>query len=53
MQWPMGLMSGPDTAGIRHAHARDWLDRAVSLESMNQHLKSRSSLALRQNCTEQ
>lgn len=47
------LLNSPDMAAIRHAHERGWLDRLVSLESMNGHLKGRLSSALRSNYTEQ
>jgi hypothetical protein len=47
------LLNSPDMAVIRHAHERGWLDRLVSLESMNGHLKGRLSSVLRTNYTEQ
>lgn len=47
------LLNSPDMAAIRHAHERGWLDRVVSLESMNGHLKGRLSSAFRDNYSEQ
>lgn len=46
------LLNSPDMAAVRHAHERGWLDRMVSLESMNGHLKGRVSSAFRDNYTE-
>lgn len=46
------LLNSPDMAAIRHAHRRGWLDRVVSLEAMNAHLKGRLCTALRQNFSE-
>jgi hypothetical protein len=47
------LLNSPDMAAVRHAHLRGWLDRVVSLESMNGHLKGRLSVTLRDNFSEQ
>lgn len=46
------LLNSPDMAAVRHAHGRGWLDRVVSLEVMNAHLKGRLASALRDNYTE-
>jgi hypothetical protein len=47
------LLNSPDMAAIRHAHSRGWLDRLVSLEAINSHLKGRLGAALRENYSEQ
>jgi hypothetical protein len=47
------LLNGPDIATVRHAHARQWLDRLVSLEEMNTHLKLHTKAPLRTNHQQQ
>lgn len=47
------LLNSPDMAAVRHAHQRGWLDRMVSLESINGHLKGRLRFGLRDNYSEQ
>ena len=46
------LLNSPDMAAVRHAHSRGWLDRLVSLESINGHLKGRIKAAFRDNYSE-
>lgn len=46
------LLNSPDMAAVRYAHQQKWIDRLVSLESMNAHLKGRLSESLRENYTE-
>jgi hypothetical protein len=47
------LLNSPDMAAIRHAHSRGWLDRLVSLEALNGHLKGKLGATLRDNYSEQ
>lgn len=47
------LLNSPDMAAVRHAHLRGWLDRLVSLEFMNSHLKGRLKTSLKDNYSEQ
>ncbi len=46
------LLNSPDMAAVRHAHGRGWIDRLVSLEAMNAHLKLKPKAALRENYSE-
>ena len=46
------LLNSPDMAAVRHAHGRGWIDRLVSLEAMNAHLKFKPKAALRENYSE-
>ena len=46
------FLNSPDMALVRHSLGRNWLDRLVSLEAMNKHLKVRTGQALRDNYTE-
>ena len=46
------LLNSPDMAAVRHAHGRGWIDRLVSLEAMNTHLKFKPKEALRENYSE-
>jgi hypothetical protein len=45
------LLNSPDMASIRFAHGQDWMDRLVSLEALNRHLKINARAALRRNYT--
>jgi hypothetical protein len=47
------LLNSPDMAAMRHAHSRGWLDRLVSLEALNRHLRGKLGAALRDNYSEQ
>lgn len=47
------LLNSPDVAAVRHCHSRGWLDRVVSLEAMNAHLRGRLKDNLRDNYTQQ
>jgi hypothetical protein len=47
------LLNSPDMAAIRHAHSRGWLDRLVSLEALNGHLRGKLGASLRDNYSEQ
>lgn len=47
------LLNSPDMAAIRHAYSRGWLDRLVSLETVNSHLKGKLNANLRDNYSEQ
>jgi hypothetical protein len=46
------FLNSPDVATVRYAHHRKWLDRLVSLEAMNAHIKGRLFESLRVNYTE-
>lgn len=43
------LLNSPDMAAVRHAHSRGWIDRLVSLESLNGHLKGKLGASLKEN----
>lgn len=47
------LLNSPDMAAVRHAHGRGWLDRLVSLERLNAHLKGRLTSNFKSNYTEE
>lgn len=46
------LLNSPDMAAVRFAHVQGWLDRLVSLEAMNRHIKGRLGSDLQYNYTE-
>ncbi len=46
------LLNSPDMAAVRHTHGRGWIDRLVSLEAMNTHVKIKPKEALRENYSE-
>jgi len=46
------LLNSPDKAAVRHANSRTWLDRVVSLEAMNSHLKVKPKDKLKTNYSE-
>lgn len=46
------LLNSPDMAAVRFAHSQGWIDRLVSLEAMNGHLKGRLNHDLKFNYTE-
>jgi hypothetical protein len=47
------LLNSPDMAAVRHAHSRAWLDRLVSLEILNAHLKGKLAATLKDNYSEE
>jgi hypothetical protein len=47
------LLNSPDMAAVRHAHSRGWLDRLVSLEILNAHLKGKLGATFKDNYSEQ
>jgi hypothetical protein len=46
------LLNSPDNATVRHALSRGWIDRLVSIESTNGHLRGRLKENLQYNYTE-
>jgi len=46
------FLNSPDMAAVRYSYQRGWIDRLVSLEAMNAHIKGRLAETLRDNYTE-
>ncbi len=46
------FLNSPDMAAVRYSYQRGWIDRPVSLEAMNAHIKGRLAETLRDNYTE-
>jgi hypothetical protein len=46
------LLNSPDMAAVRYSYQRGWIDRLVSLETMNAHIKARPAETFRDNYTE-
>jgi hypothetical protein len=47
------LLNSPDMAAVRHAYTRGWLDRLVSLELLNKHLRGKLGASFKENYSEQ
>lgn len=46
------LLNSPDMAAVRHAYSRGWIEKLVSLEVLNAHLKGKLNASLRDNYSE-
>ncbi len=46
------LLNSPDMAAVRYCHQSKWLDRVVSLEAMNRHIRAHTTSNLRDNFSE-